>query len=186
VDLVDLIDDSKALVIVSWIRMTKIDNYQVGPGQDLLSLGDEGGAEVPEDESVAQRAANDFSKSAIVAQKGNMEQGFFQGCLTFAEPVSCPAPFLSLPLEATHRLGRAPWVSKTTRRGTAVVVQRGYLQLSPRTGKGDISQAFTVGYILLCESVSVPPYDPSTGTTVLSRKPLPSLKNESWSSDFSK
>lgn len=92
-DLVDLIDDSKALVIVSWIRMTKIDNYQVGPRQDLLSLCDEGGGEAPEDESVAQRAANDLSKSAIVAQKGNMEQCFFQECLTFAEPVSCPAPF---------------------------------------------------------------------------------------------
>lgn len=73
-DLVDLIDGSKALIMVSWIRMTKIDNYQVGPGQDLLRPCDEGGAEVPEDESVAQSAANDFSKSTIVAQKGNVEQ----------------------------------------------------------------------------------------------------------------
>ncbi len=73
-NLIDLIDDSKALVIVSRVRMTKIDNYQVGPGQDLLSLWDQGGVEAPEDESVAQCAANDLSKSAIVAQKANMEQ----------------------------------------------------------------------------------------------------------------
>ena len=35
-DLVDLIDDCKVIAIVPWIRMAKIDNYHIGPGEDLL------------------------------------------------------------------------------------------------------------------------------------------------------
>jgi hypothetical protein len=71
-DLVDLIDDCKVLVIVPWIRMTKIDNYHVG-GQDLLWLCDEGVTEAPKHESIAQSPANDFPQSAVIAQKGNPE-----------------------------------------------------------------------------------------------------------------
>ena len=66
-DLVDLIDDGEALSTVPWIRMTKIDNDQVGPAQHLLSLSVERSREVPKGESVAESAANDFSKSAVVA-----------------------------------------------------------------------------------------------------------------------
>ena len=72
-DLVDLIDDCKVLVIVPWIRMTKIDNYHVGPGQDLSWLCDEGVTEAPKGESIAQSPANDFPQSAVIAQKGNPE-----------------------------------------------------------------------------------------------------------------
>ena len=72
-NLVDLIDDCKVLVIVPWIRMANIDNYHVGPSQDLLWLCDEGVIEAPKGESIAQSPANDFPQSAVTAQKGNPE-----------------------------------------------------------------------------------------------------------------
>jgi hypothetical protein len=72
-DLVYLIDDCKVLVIVPRIRTTKIDNYHVGPGQDLLWLCDEGVTEAPQRESIPQSPANDFPQSAVIAQKGNPE-----------------------------------------------------------------------------------------------------------------